>query len=414
MGQLSDYVVFKDEGLRARFEHKKIPIDTLFEAYFDGALDIPGDIYALLRDRHAFVEHKFTPAHVRYFLTRFVPEFTVHSKQLDEKLVRWHYDRGNDFFAAFLGPRMVYTSGFFTDAAQSVEQGQDQKMDLVCRKLMLKPGETLLDVGCGWGTLALYAAKHYGVKSTGVTLSRNQADYGNEQIAKAGLSDRAKILCVDYRDTPGGPYDKIVSLEMVEHVGVKNLGAYYKKVHSLLSDKGLFCLQWTGLRRQSTTEDLVWGLFMAKYIFAGADASLPAAPMIGAMEKAGFEIHSVENLSIHYHFTIKKWHDNWLNHRDEIVKAYGERWYRIWHVFLAWATTIAAQGSAACFQVLSNKNLNDFDRTVWIGAASLGEREIAARPDVRPAPGAEPHARPNGHGPSNGDAGRVAAESEAE
>jgi sphingolipid C9-methyltransferase len=410
MGQLSDYVVFKDEALRARFAHKKIPIDTLFEAYFDGALDIPGDIYELLRDRHAIVEHKFTPAHVRYFLTRFVPEFSVHSKQLDEKLVRWHYDRGNDFFSAFLGPRMVYTSGFFTDASQSVEQGQDQKMDLVCRKLMLKPGETLLDIGCGWGTLALYAAKHYGVKSTGVTLSRNQAEYGNAAIAKAGLSDKAKIVCVDYRDTPGGRYDKIVSLEMVEHVGVKNLGAYYSKVYDLLSDQGLFCLQWTGLRRRSNMEDLVWGLFMAKYIFAGADASLPLAPMAAAMEKAGFEIHSIENVSIHYHYTIKKWHDNWLEHKDEITKAYGERWFRIWHVFLSWAATIAAQGTAACFQVISNKNLNEFDRTIWVNAASLGERELAANPKVRPAPGAEAHA--NGHG-TNGESAR-AAESDAE
>jgi len=380
MNRLTDYVVFHDQQLAQRYADSKIPIDTLFEAYFDGSIDIPGDIYALLNDRYAVVKHEFTPAHVRYFLTRFVPEFAVHSKKLDEKLVRWHYDRGDDFFAAFLGPRMVYTSGFFTDPEQSVEQGQDQKMELVCQKLRLKQGERFLDIGCGWGTLALYAAKHFGVDATGVTLSKNQAAYGNQRIAEAGLSDRARILCMDYRDIPAGTFDKISSLEMVEHVGVKRLSAFYEQVYRLLNDQGLFYLQWTGLRRRSKIEDLVWGLFMAKYIFAGADASLPLAPMVNTMEKTGFEIHSVENVSTHYQLTIKKWHDNWLANKDEILKTYGERWYRIWHVFLAWATTIAGQGTAACFQIVSNKNLNHFDRSIWVGQASLGERmQLSAR-----------------------------------
>jgi cyclopropane fatty-acyl-phospholipid synthase-like methyltransferase len=133
-------------------------------------------------------------------------------------------------------------------------------------------------------------------------------------------------------------------------------------------------MQWTGLRRGSSVEDLVWGLFMAKYIFQGADASLPAAPMINYMERAGFEIHSVENVTEHYRLTIRRWHDNWMKHRDETVANYGERWYRIWHVFLAWAATVAGQGTAACFQVVSNKNRNDFDRTIWIGKPSLAER----------------------------------------
>ena len=149
MAHLTDYVAFRNSALSKRFATKPIPIDTLFEAYFDGDVEIPGDIFALLRDRHAVTKHQFTPAHVKYFLTKFVPEFAVHSKAYDEKLVRGHYDRGDDFFAAFLGPRMVYTSGFFTEPGQTVEQAQDQKMELVCCKLMLKPGETLLDIGCG-------------------------------------------------------------------------------------------------------------------------------------------------------------------------------------------------------------------------------------------------------------------------
>jgi cyclopropane fatty-acyl-phospholipid synthase-like methyltransferase len=161
---------------------------------------------------------------------------------------------------------------------------------------------------------------------------------------------------------------------MVEHVGVKNLKPFYEQVYELLDDQGLFLMQWTGLRRNSRMEDLVWGLFMAKYVFAGADASLPLAPMMDVMEKANWEIHSVENISYHYKITIKKWHDNWLTHQAEITATYGERWFRIWHVFLAWATTIAAQGTAACFQVIAHKNLNHFDRTRWINRAAMGDR----------------------------------------
>jgi cyclopropane fatty-acyl-phospholipid synthase-like methyltransferase len=384
MGKLSDYVVFLDSKLAEKFSNDRIPIDTLWEAYFDGAVDIPGDIYRLLADRHAVAKHPFTREHVKYFVTKFVPELVVHSRKIDEKLVRWHYDRGDDFFAAFLGPRMVYTSGFFTNEDQSVEQAQDQKLDLVCQKLMLQPGERLLDIGCGWGTLAMHAAKHYGVNSTGVTLSENQAAFANKRIQANGLTDKVKILCMDYREIPKAKYDKISNLEMVEHVGIKNLTPFYSQVYDLLEDNGLFLMQWTGLRRKSAQEDLVWGLFMAKYVFAGADASLPLAPMMGYMEKTNWEIHSVENISYHYRVTIKKWHDSWMQNKDQIVKAYGERWYRIWHVFLAWATTVAAQGTAACFQVLAHKNLNHFDRSRWIGKASLGEQGRIAVPGRRP------------------------------
>jgi cyclopropane fatty-acyl-phospholipid synthase-like methyltransferase len=146
----------------------------------------------------------------------------------------------------------------------------------------------------------------------------------------------------------------------------------------LLEDDGIFFLQWTGLRRGHggpihdpitglRPEDLIWGLFMNKYVFPGADASLPLSGMLMAMEKAGFEIHSVENVSVHYAWTIKTWHDNWLANKQAILDAYGERWFRIWHFFLAWSVRIAHQGNAACFQVVANKNLNAFDRGVYVG-----------------------------------------------
>jgi sphingolipid C9-methyltransferase len=384
MPRLTDYVVFNDQTLARRYANKPIPMATLYEAYFDGDLDIPGDIYALLRNRHDFVNWSFTREHLRWAVTNFIPEVVIHSKSQDQRIVREHYDRGNDFFGWFLGERMVYTSGFFESRADSLEQAQDNKMNLVCRKLGLQKGERLLDIGCGWGTLTRHAAVHYGVDATGVTIAERQTEFGNGRIQQAGVAERARILCCDYRDIPKQRFNKISSLEMVEHVGVKNLVAFYELVRDLLEDDGLFLLQWTGLRRGLRPEDLIWGLFMNKYVFPGADASLCPSAMLKAMEKAGWETHSVENISIHYGFTIKRWHDNWIANRAAVTAAYGDRWYRIWHFFLAWSMIIAEQGNAACFQVVLNKNLDAFDRTRWVDRRTtvLGDRATFAPSQV--------------------------------
>ncbi len=392
---LSDFVVFNDRKLEAKWGAGPVPMATLYEAYFDGAIDIPGDIYAFLSDRNRFVKYSLTLKHLKWAVTNFLPEIAIHSKDQDRRIVREHYDRGNDFFGWFLGERMVYTSGFFEHPGETLEEAQDHKLDLVCRKLQLKPGESMLDIGCGWGTLARHAARYHGVDATGVTIAERQTELGNERIKAWGLEDRARILCKDYRDIPARQFDKISSLEMVEHVGVKNLLAFYKQVRDLMTDDGLFLLQWTGLRRGLRPEDLIWGLFMNKYIFPGADASLCPSRMLSVMEKAGFEMHTVENISIHYTWTIRLWHDNWRSNRAAIVAAYGERWYRIWHLFLAWSSIIGEQGNAACFQVVLNKNRDAFDRTRWVRgkAAVLGERaSFAAPPAAVPLPSSAPAA----------------------
>jgi len=372
MKSLSDYVVFNDKKLARKYAHQRIPMADLYEAYFDGAIDIPGDIYELLHNRDLFVKYTLTPRHFKWAVTNFVPEVAVHTKAQDERIVREHYDRGNDFFGWFLGERMVYTSGFFQNPGETLEQAQDNKLNLVCQKLQLEAGQRLLDIGCGWGTLTAHSARYYGTDSTGVTISKNQAEFGNQRVAEWGVADRARILCKDYRDIPDTKFDKIVSLEMVEHVGVKNLLSFYEQVRDLLTDDGVFLLQWTGLRRGLRPEDLIWGLFMSKYIFPGADASLCPAPMLKVMEKAGFETHSVENISHHYSWTIKRWHDNWLSNKQAVIAAYGERWFRIWHLFLAWSSIIGAQGNAACFQVVLNKNLDGYNRFRWVGPRSVG------------------------------------------
>jgi len=370
MIKCSDYVVFTDKRLERRFAGRPIPMETLHEAYIDGDLDIP-DLGGFLDARGKLVNFSITTGHLRFLMTRMIPEWLIHSKAQDKRIVREHYDRGDDFFEAFLGDSMIYTSGIFRSEQESLEDAQRNKMNLVCERLRLEAGQSLLDIGCGWGTLVAHAAREFGAQVTGVTLAETGAAFGSARIAQRGVADRAQVLCLDYREIPAQKYDRIVSLEMVEHVGVKNLATYFEVAREHLKDDGLFLIQWCGLRRGGPLgvppvgmrpEDMVWGLFMNKYIFPGADASLPLSEMTKAMEKAGFSVHSVENVSVHYALTLQRWQQNWATNRAKITETYGERWYRLWNLFLGWSWRIALQGSSECFQAVVHKNLDGFDR----------------------------------------------------
>jgi cyclopropane fatty-acyl-phospholipid synthase-like methyltransferase len=407
MKTLSDFVVFHDTQLAKKYAHERIPMSVLYEAYFDGAIDIPGDMEEFLRHRNLFVKHTLTPQHFKWAFTNLIPEVAIHSKEQDKRIVREHYDRGNDFFEWFLGDRMIYTSAYFRTPNETLEQAQDNKMNLSCRKLNLQPGERYLDIGCGWGTLVRHAAKHYGVDATGVTISENQTEYGNRRIADWNLEDSARIVCSDYRDIPNERFDKISNFEMIEHVGVKNLPAFFEQVSDLLTDDGLFVVQWTGLRYGwplPKGEDLIWGLFMNKYIFPGADASLALSPMLKFAEQAKWEIHSVENVTNSYALTLRAWHRNWLSNEANVKAKYGERWFRIWNLFLPWSAIIGDQGNAACFQVIMNKNIDGFDRSRWITnrIPTLGETTAAFEPPSPEAPIANAKPAAKGRKKTNG------------
>jgi len=379
MARLSDYVVFADKQLEKRYATSSISMEILHEAYIDGALDIP-NLDAFLDTRAELVDFDITRGHLRFLVSRMLPEWLIHSKAQDMRIVREHYDRGNDFFAAFLGESMIYTSGVFHNETETLEEAQRNKLNAVCQKVRLEAGHSLLDIGCGWGTLVAHAAREFGAQATGVTLAQTGAAFGNARIAEQGLQERARLLCLDYREIPAHKYDRIISLEMVEHVGVKNLGTYFEVVREHLKDDGFFLVQWCGLRRGGPLgvapvgmrpEDMVWGLFMNKYIFPGADASLPLSEMSKAMEKAGFGVHSVENVSVHYALTIQRWQQNWERNRASISASYGQRWYRLWNLFLGWSWRIALQGSSECFQAVVHKNLDGFDRRFSLGMNSL-------------------------------------------
>lgn len=370
---VSDFLTFDDASLKSSWSNKKVPISDVYEAYIEGRVDIPADKWEeFFNTRHETMTFRLTDSHVKWAITNFLPEVTIHSKSQDSRIVAEHYNRGNDFFGWCLGNAMVYTSAYYANKDQSLEQAQYNKIDHCCRKLQLSPGETLLDIGCGWGTYVARAAKEFGAKTYGVTLAQEQVNFGMDRIRNYGVEDRAKVEVCDYRNI-AGKFDKIVSLEMVEHVGIKNLRTYYKKVHELLKDDGLFVLQWTGIRGlynpqnplsavTMRPEDLIWGLFMSRYIFPGADASLTLSGMIRAAEDGGFEVIDVENMSPHYVKTLRDWRDIWVSNEKEATAAYGQKWYRLWYFFLHWSALIGEQGSAFTYNLLMHKNDDSYDR----------------------------------------------------
>ncbi|KAH9860512.1 Sphingolipid C9-methyltransferase 2 [Plenodomus biglobosus] len=365
---IEHYLKFnKAEDRDAYYGRKQIPIETFQEKYFDGEVELNGDMLDILEWRHDWSKPRFTLGLIKHFLFGFIPEMIVHSRSQDEEQVRDHYDRGDDFYGWFLGPRMIYTSGIISDinSEETLEQLQDNKMAIVCEKIALQEGEKMLDIGCGWGTLAKFASVNYGAHVTGVTLGRNQTAWGNNGLRKSGIEeDQSKILCMDYRDIPlpSGGYNKITCLEMAEHVGVRHLSSFFRQVNSMLDDDGVFFLQIAGLRKDWQFEDFTWGLFMNKYVFPGADASTPLGFVVDTLEGAGFEVKMVDTIGVHYSATLWRWYRNWLANKDKVVGKYGARWYRIWEYFLAYSTIASRQGTATCFQITCVKNLNAVHR----------------------------------------------------
>ena len=384
MKNVSDFIEVKKPSANSHYKGNKAQMGHFVQDYINEKIDIKMDLFDLL-DQHKdeIFDYDYIWHHYKFFVTRMIPEVVIHSQKQDERIIRSHYDNKNDLFNWFLGPRMIYTSCYFENENESLEAAQDNKMDLIARKMQLKPGESLLDIGCGWGTLVAHMAKNYGVDATGVTIAQAGADWGTRQIGEYGVSpEQARIWRMDYRDIPTDKkYDKITCLEMAEHVGIKNFRKFMRQIYDLLEDDGLFYMQIASLRerkhlfQKKDREDLVWGIFMNEYIFSGADASMPLNWDLKRIEKVGFEVHSVENIGIHYAKTIHFWYDNWLSNKEKVLEKYGERTFRIYEVFLAWSVLIARQGGSTAYQIVCRKNTNNADRNRFIGTTNLGETE---------------------------------------
>ena len=362
---------------------------TLAEAYLRGDFDLEGDMVAAMEltttfesltsgdwlrlarqvmalpatdPPEAFREGR-QPARLRGAL---------HSRERDRAAVTYHYDTGNEFYALFLGKWMAYSCAYFPTREADLDSAQTAKFEHICRKLRLRPGERLLDIGCGWGGLVLYAAQHYGVQATGITLSEPQAEFAREWIRRLDLTDRARIELRDYRDLdPDTPFDKIVSVGMFEHVGRANLPEYFGAAYRALQPGGLFLNHGiaaqpddSGDKAQDWIQRTFFqrGQFAQRYVFPDGEGA-PIGEALPVAEQSGFEVRDVESLREHYALTLRHWIRNLESHHAEAVRLKDERTYRTWRLFMAVGVQGFERGQANVFQALLSKS--------WRGRAQL-------------------------------------------
>jgi cyclopropane-fatty-acyl-phospholipid synthase len=277
------------------------------------------------------------------------PNGRRHSVARDREAVRHHYELSNRFYELMLGPTMVYSCAYFDDPSDSLEQAQERKLETICRKLRLARGERLLDIGCGWGSLLLHAARHHGVRGVGVTLSDAQAELARERVARAGLGDQVEIRVCDYRRVNDGPYDKVASVGMYEHVGRDQLDRYVGHVHGLLRPGGLFLNHGiTRLRERHHAEDTL----ISRYIFPDGELH-PVTDVLRSMEGANLEIRDLESLREHYALTLRRWVDNLDASQEEAIREVGEMRVRAWRLYLVGSAHAFANGEISVFQALS-------------------------------------------------------------
>jgi len=262
-----------------------------------------------------------------------------------------HYDLGNDFYRLWLDPEMVYSCAYFKAPGQPLAEAQRDKLDYICRKLRLGPGHTLLDIGCGWGALACWAARRYGARVHGITLSAAQQAHAAARVAAEGLADRVTIELRDYRSLPAGArYDRVVSVGMFEHVGAAHFGAYFATVRRVLGEGGLFL-------NQAISDDRGWRKnpltgFVNRHVFPDGELVRISDALVH-MERAGFEVLDVEALRRHYALTLRRWLDALQRHRRRAVALVGEAAWRVWRLYMAGAAHYFEEGSVNLYQVLA-------------------------------------------------------------
>lgn len=276
----------------------------------------------------------------------------------DQDYIRFHYDIGDDFYRLFLDPEMQYSCAYFTDWSNGLDQAQADKLDHICRKLRLKPGERFLDVGCGWGGLIAHAVRHYGVIAHGVTLSTNQHDFATRKMRDLGIADRVTIELKDYRLLTG-TFDKIASIGMYEHVGIANYPDYFGKLKSLLRPGGILLNH--GITRRAKADKSRFrkirpeNRLILKYIFPGSELD-HIGHSVESMEAAGFEIHDVEGLREHYAQTTRLWCQRLSARKTEAVALVGEAKYRLWVAYLAGVSFAFRNGTIRLFQTVATRH----------------------------------------------------------
>lgn len=368
-------IVFHTAKLLRELAWRPDPL-RLAEAYFSGEIDVEGDLNALLtqrthlqsltvsmRDRLALFSAAMCPVrtsalmrqgnapvrrsrHVHALVSR------KHSKAHNREAIAFHYDVSNEFYRLWLDEEMVYSCAYFNDPGENLDRAQRNKLDHVCRKLRLKAGERLLDVGCGWGALICWAAQHYGVRAHGITLSRQQYEYTHTKIRDLGLEKQVSVELRDYRDLPDDPaYDKVSSIGMFEHVGLKNLPVYFRAVGRVLKPGGLF-LNHGITDNEQGRHKTIGTEFIQRYVFP--DGELDSVSNVQrVMERTGFEICDVEALRPHYALTLRRWVSRLEMRREEAIAHVSEATYRVWRLYMAACASQFEQGAIGVYQILA-------------------------------------------------------------
>jgi cyclopropane-fatty-acyl-phospholipid synthase len=355
---------------------------SIVEAYLSGDIDIDGELEAamgLADDIGARIQSPRVLARLLRHLVALPrrdaaddvraarsegvvePVGRPHDPSRDRAAIRFHYDVGNDFYALWLDQRMVYSCAYYRSDADSIDEAQRAKLDLICRKLRLRPGHRLLDVGCGWGALIMHAAQHYGVTALGITLSDAQASLARERIAAAGLADRCRVEIRDYRALPPEmQFDRIASVGMIEHVGADHLAAYFGALQralvpgGLLLNHGIVSLEEAQPRGLlAWVSDRLWrrDAFIHQYVFPDGKLTSFHA-VIAAAEAAGFETRDVESLREHYALTLRAWVARLLQHQERAIALTSDRIFRIWRLYMTASAYAFAHGRINVLQTL--------------------------------------------------------------
>lgn len=316
-------------------------------AFVRGEFDVLGDLEEAIRFK-GWQPRSGLRKHLLEALAKCAAAFQTRFQSKSEMArdIRFHYDRSNEFYRLFLDPLMVYSCAYFRSPEATLEEAQVAKLDYICRKLDLRPGERFLDVGCGWGALLEHAAANYGAEATGCTLSETQFGY-----AAARLDGRAQVLERDYRDL-GGRYDKIASVGMFEHVGLRHARQYFRKMAQLLAPDGLL-LNHAIARPEGQQEDAS-SLFVRRYIFPGAEL-IHLHDTIRAAEEEGLEVLDVENLRPHYARTCRLWEERLAARREAARRLVSEAAFRAWRIWLAACSVSFAEGLSSVYQVVMSK-----------------------------------------------------------
>ncbi len=332
-------------------------------------LPSPGEIAALLKElgwrRLVPPEPPPQEALPRW---RRVAEGLRHSRSRDAEVIGHHYDVSNAFYEKVLGPSMAYTCAVFPKSEASLEEAQEEKFDLVCRKLDLRPGMRLLDVGCGWGGMLRHAAKRYGVNGVGITLSAAQAQWARTAVEADGLQGQVQVVHGDYRDAPGEAYDAVSSIGLLEHVGVRNYPAYFRFLHGKLRYGGRLLNHC--ITRPTNSSSAKPGAFIDRYVFPDGELT-GSGRIITEAQDAGFEVRHEENLREHYALTLAAWCHNLVNSWDFCVADVGESTARVWGLYMAGSRRGFETDEVQLHQVLAVKAAPDGDssfplRPTWL------------------------------------------------